>query len=307
VVLAVLAGAEARPCDSSSCSLLTRNQGGVMLRPGGIRVDLSYRQTDQRVKLEGTERVDEVFRPKLYLETGGVLPALHEEEEGREGYLQLDVGYGLDAKTSLQASIPLSARRSYEVSHLGFTARYRTTGVGDVLVGVKRTLGPVVAGLSLKLPTGDHDRGPDFDGSVLDPMLQPGSGSVDVVGTVQHAFQGGPLQWTLAASYQRNGESGFSYRYGDEAIATVAAGRKLAGGLSGTLQVKLFDKGRSRFRGEDVASTGATFVYLTPGLRYGFPGGASVYAFYQALPYRRVNDTQLAPRQGFLVGMSKEF
>ena len=307
LALATLAGAPAWACDSSSCSLLTRNQGGLLLRPKSFRVDLSYRQTEQRVRLEGTERVDQVLRPKLFLETGGVLPAFHEERGGREGYLQLDVGYGLNARTSVQASFPLSARRSYEISHLGYTARYRTTGVGDVLIGVKRAVGPVAAGLSLKLPTGDHDRGPDFDGTVLDPMLQPGSGSVDVVGTVQHAFQGGPLQWTLAASYQRNAANGFSYRYGDEAIATVGAGRKLAGGLSGSIQLKLFDKGRSRFRGQGVSSTGATFVYLTPGLSYAFRGDASLYAFYQVLPYRRVNDAQLAPRRGFLVGMSKGF
>ena len=164
--LGVLTATPAPACDSSSCSLLTRNQGGLLLRRHGFRVDLSFRQTEERVRLEGTRRVDEVLRPKLFLETGGILPAFHEERGGREGYLQLDLGYGLTRTTSLQASIPLSARRSYEISHVGFDQLYRTTGLGDAVLGIRQGLGPVVAGLAVKLPTGDHRRGPDFDGSV---------------------------------------------------------------------------------------------------------------------------------------------
>jgi hypothetical protein len=307
---ALLAAVSATPvdaCDSSSCSLLTRNQGGLLLFPHQFRIDFSYRQSQEEVRLEGTRRVDEVLRPKLFLETGGILPDFHEERGGHEAYLQLDVGYGLTRRTSLQASIPLSTRRSYQISHVGFSQEYRTTGVGDMVLGVRQGLGPFVAGFALKLPTGDYRRRPDFDGSVLDPMLQPGSGSVDVVGSLQRGFDLAGLRWTAAATFQRNGVNDFSYRFGNEAIGAVSAGRTLVSRLSGSIQVKLYDQGRSVFRGREVVSTGATFVYLIPGVRWSFPAGASAYAYYQTLPYRRVNDAQVAPRDGFLVGVSKTF
>jgi hypothetical protein len=44
------------------------------------------------------------------------------------------------------------------------------------------------------------------------------------------------------------------------------------------LQAKVFDKGRSAFLGEPVASTGVRYVYLTPGLHVRVSGGSAAYA-----------------------------
>jgi hypothetical protein len=203
--------------------------------------------------------------------------------------------------------VPLVAHRAYVIAHVGRQQHYTTEGFGDVVVGLRRGLGALVAGLALKAPTADHRLGPDFDGSVLDPTLQPGSGAWDVVASVQHGRRLAGVDCALAASYQWTTPNDFSYRFGNEGILTLTAGRHLVGGLSGSAQVKLFHQARNRFIDKGVASTGATFVYLTPGLRVEGPSGTSLYGFFQVLPYRYVNDAQLAPRRAFLVGASKSF
>jgi hypothetical protein len=47
---AVAHGAPALACDSSSCALLTRGQNGTLAK-GVFRLDLSFRYTDEDVKL----------------------------------------------------------------------------------------------------------------------------------------------------------------------------------------------------------------------------------------------------------------
>jgi hypothetical protein len=56
-----------------------------------------------------------------------------------------------------------------------------------------------------------------------------------------------------------------------------------------------------------VASTGSRLLYLTPGLRWQAARTLGAYGFVQ-LPVRRfVNETQLGPRLGALLGVSKTF
>ena len=56
-----------------------------------------------------------------------------------------------------------------------------------------------------------------------------------------------------------------------------------------------------------MPSTGVRIVYVTPGLRWAATSSVSTYAFFQAPVSRYVNETQLAPRRGFLLGVSKSF
>jgi hypothetical protein len=56
-----------------------------------------------------------------------------------------------------------------------------------------------------------------------------------------------------------------------------------------------------------VASTGTTVVYVTPGVRVRGPAGVGLYAFFQAPVYRYVNEAQLAPRYGWLAGLTRSF
>jgi len=169
--------------------------------------------------------------------------------------------------------------------------------------------GGLVGGLSVKLPSARHRIGGDFDGSILDPTLQPGSGSWDFVSTLQYAGHIAPwlVDWSLSGSYQVNTTNDLGYRFGDLTVAAANASRTLKGPLAASLQIKFVHEARHAFLGEGVPSTGSSTLYVTPGLRLRLPDQTSLYGLVQLPPYRYVNETQLAVRAAFLVGVSKTF
>jgi hypothetical protein len=308
-VAAVAHGAPALACDSSSCALLTRGQNGTLAK-GAFRLDLSYRYTDEDVKLQGSQAVADVYLPKIAFTYGSIWPAFHREIAASESFVQMDLGYGLTSRLSLEASLPLHARREHTIAHFGITQRYTTQGIGDVLLGARFSVRPrLVGGCAVQLPTGRHRLDGDFDGSILDPSLQPGSGAVGFVGTLQQTGRFAPLDmgWAVAASYQANMRNDLDYRFGNAAILTLNLSRPVAGKLSASLQGKIFHQTRSVYLTQEVPSTGMTFFYLTPALNYEAPGGVSVYGYLQVPAYRYVNDMQLAPRVAVLTGLSKTF
>ena len=299
----------AESCDSTSCMMMTRGQNGALGR-GALRVDVSFRHTEQDRLLSGSDATDSVLRPKVDFERQRLIPGYHGERGGHEQFLQLDVSYGLTSRVTVLASAPLVAHRSYEVVHGPFEHLYETTSPGDVVVGARYALdrgSRVVAGLSAKLPTGRSRLVSPFDGGIHDPMLQPGSGSSDLVASIQTSRRAWSVDWAVSGSYQANTANGLDYRFGNDAIATVSASRALAGGLAASVQVKAFHKARSVFRDEQVPSTGGRIVYVTPGLRWSSRGSTSLYAFVQVPAYRYVNESQLSPRLGLLVGIARTF
>jgi hypothetical protein len=302
-------GAPVLACDSSSCALLTRGQNGTLPK-GALRLDLTFRYTDEDVKLEGSEAAADVYVPKVAFGYGSIWPAFHREIQASESFLQMDVGYGLTPRLSLEASLPLHTRREHTIAHFGITQEYTTQGIGDVLIGARFSLRPrLAAGFAVQLPTGRYRLDGDFDGSILDPTLQPGSGAFGYVGTLQQTGHFAPLgmSWSVAASYQANMRNNLDYRFGNAAILTLNLGRPIAGKLSASLQGKLFHQTRSVYLALDVPSTGMTFLYVTPALHYEAPGGVSVYGYLQLPAYRHVNDMQLAPHAAVLTGLSKTF
>jgi hypothetical protein len=317
VALALGAGRTASACDSTTCLLATRGQSGL-LRKGALRVDLSVRQANLTDRMRGGTEIDRVLRPKVDFERGLLRPGYHDELGGEDRFLQLDLAYGLGTRTLLLTSIPVVARRAFDIGPPPVSAEsYVTTGNGDLLLGVRHALwtggsSALVAGLGLEAPAGRHrlespaDRA---DRGILDPTLQPGSGSYDLVGSLSYAHHlaGPALDLTGQASYQRNGTSDLDYHVGDDAILSLTASRALAGPVSGSLQLKWTRRARSDYRGQDVPSTGDHVTYLTPGLSSRVGSRASVYGFLTVPVQRYVNEEQLAPRLGFVLGVSRTF
>jgi hypothetical protein len=306
---AVCAPAPAPACDSTACMMMTRGQNGVIGRRS-LRLDLSFRYTEQDQLLAGSAATASVLRPKVDFERQRIIPGYHGERGGHESFLQLDASYGVSRRLTLVASAPLLVHRSYQVVHSQFVHQYETTGFGDMVVAARYALDPgarVVAGFAVKLPTGDSHLLSPFDGGIHDPMLQPGTGSSDMAASVQASRRAFSVDWALSGSYQANTTNELGYRYGNDAIATLSATRPLLGGLSGSVQLKTFFKRHSTYRDEEVPSTGGKVVYLTPGLRWSTTSSTGVYAFVQVPVYRYVNDEQLAPTVGVLIGLTRTF
>ena len=170
----------------------------------------------------------------------------------------------------------------------------------------------VVVGAGLELPTGEYRlMTPEalFDVGVLDPMLQPGSGSWDLVLNAQVArrMNDEGTDLTAAFSYQANTTNGLDYSYGDDAIASLSVAHPFGSRVRGSMQLKWTHRGRSTYQGEGVESTGGTIVYAVPGLATSLPGQLSFYVFLPVPVYRYVNETQVAPRISFVAGLARSF
>jgi outer membrane putative beta-barrel porin/alpha-amylase len=317
LMIGLTAASELRACDSTGCLMVTRSAGGLLARKA-FRVDFSFRATDDSMLMSGSDTTDRVTRPKIDFEHGLVRPGFHQDLGGTSQFVQLDLGYGLTGSTTLLASAPIVTHRSYDIGHPPvLTENYETWGLGDTLVGARHAFltsagTSLVAGLALEMPTGDFklvSSGALFDIGVLDPMLQPGSGSWDFVGNVQaaHRLSDGGLDLTGAFSYQLNTTNDLEYRYGNDTIASTSLGGPVGSRVRASIQLKLVHRGRSTFQGEDVSSTGGSVVYAIPGLVTSLPGKMSFYLFLPVPVYRYVNESQLAPRLSVVVGMARLF
>jgi hypothetical protein len=308
---AALTPASSFPCDSTCCLMLTRGTSGLMGR-GSFQVDFSYRYTDMSAKFAGSAPTDLVIRPKVLLETGQIIPGYHEDREGTESFLQVDAAWGVASATTVFASWPLLTHRYYVIGHGGVQTTYNIRGVGDLVVGARQAFfrgagHMLVASVGIQLPLGADDRIDEYDSTILDPTMQPGTGSGDLITALQWSSVGpGRTEISLSGTYQVNTTNSHDYRFANQAIAAVTVGRPL-GRVTPSLQVKLFNQGRSDLGDTAVPSTGATIVYLNAGLRYRSVEGVGLYGHVLVPVYRRTNDAQLAPRFSVLFGLSKAF
>lgn len=303
-------GAALFACDSSSCSLLTRGDNGLVGKKR-LRLDLSYGYTDQSAPLDGSEKADLVLRPRVFLEQQRIFPDFHRDLSGYDSVVQFDATYGLGKRINLLTSFPLMTRHQHDVVHQDLQEAFGTTGVGDTLVGARVAAGPrgMVLGASMKIPTGSHEVGGEFGGGIQDPTLQPGTGAFDVVGVVLYTGPGRPLglTWSLSGSYQATTTNSLEYRFGNQAILTAGVARSVNATLSLSFQAKYFHQDRNEFLGQGVPSTGSEVFYLTPGLRVNASRTVSFYGFLLLVPYQRVNEQQLGPRLAVITGLSKTF
>ncbi len=306
-----LVARSAAACDSTCCLLLTRGQAGL-LRRGGFQIEFSFRSTDMSARLQGSEATDTVVRPKLLLETGEVIPGYHQDLEGTDSFLQLDAAWGAAASTTLFASMPVITHREYVIGHGGVQTRYNLRGIGDLVVGIRRALvsggqRSLVAAVGVKIPTGKNDIIDEYDSTILDPTMQPGTGSGDVIATLLWSTVArGRTELGLSGSYQINTTNSYDYKFGNQGIAAATLSRPF-GGFIPSLQLKLVGQAHSFFVGSAAPSTGTTTVYANAGLRYRTAEGISLYAHLLLPIYRHVNDAQLAPRHSLLIGLSKTF
>lgn len=318
---------EARACTSANCTLLTRTDGPALGR-GTWRVDVGWRFVDQDARRYGTDEVivtgtemAPVLRPRVDFQTGQLRPNYHQEFAARQAALQFDVAYGVTARLSMLGSLPVHSR--YAVDHLFFPApgvelhadagplpsrqTLAIAGLGDAQLGVRYAVRKgLTAGFALKLPTGATDRLDEY-GQVDDPMHQPGTGALGVIGTVQADGRIGGVGWLASGSFQKNGENDRGYRFGNETILAVGASRTVSGPLAATLQAKVQHEERNTFLGLASPSTGYTLVSLAPGLRVRTPLSGTFYGSVQMPLYRRVNEGQLAARWIVAVGVAKGF
>jgi len=322
IVFIVLVAAASRPagasCGSATCFLVTHSEEGVETA-GAFQVDLSFGYVDQSRKLDGSNGTSEVLIPKINFENEVIEPDHHREISTRNMLLRLDLAYGITSRLSAFGLLPLLVDKNHEhyddagTAEETFTNADGTRGFGDVALGARYALlvkanDLLMGSVAAKLPTGAYKLR-DGDGAINEPTIQPGTGSYDGFITLYYAHHQfpKPLEWFVSGSARINGRNPLEYRVGDEYV--VSGGASYAYGQRWVYAVQLNARlaGRDDYRGEAVPSTGSQSLALSPGIRFRTGDRLELYGYLQFPMYQDVNEAQLAPRAGFVLGFSKSF
>ena len=305
-------------CGAAQCFVVTQT-GEEIVSEGSIFVDLSLRFIPQDRKLEGTDTVSEVLVPEIDFEDGEIKIDDHREERTQNTLAQLDVGYGLSSRWTFFFSLPFLNERDHEhFIEVGtpdeeFVLDDGSSGFGDVQVGVRtaflqRLQDLLVGSLALKAPTGEYKLF-NSEGEINEPSIQPGTGSWDLIASAYytHAWRPNRVGYFVAGSFRKNTENDLDYQFGDQTRGDfgvyVRSGRRVLW----TAQINARHVSRDEFLDVRVPSTGSTFINFTPGVRLESDSRGSLYFLVPIPVYQDVNEQQLAPKTGIMIGLSKSF
>jgi len=312
LLLGTLAGlslpyTDAWACSSCGCTLNTDLGSQGIVTGSGWRVYLRYDLVDQDQSRSGDVAV-----------AAPTLPTSQEiEQQTRNGYTTLGLGYGFNRRWSLDLQLPwldrhhstyaagdtaLSTSDSDSLSDLRLLARYAGFA-GDISTGV--TFG-------LKLPTGSHGTvfaaGPQA-GQPLDRSLQPGSGTTDALLGAYHFDDLGPQSgWFANVLYQHALTSSDGFKPGDTANLNLGLRYYWGDILTPQLQIN------AQVRGHDTdpdpsgqVNSGGRVVYISPGFTFMLNDNWHGHVFAQFPLYQQVYGLQLAPTRILSVGVSYSF
>jgi len=311
-VLLATASAGSLACSTCGCTLSTDWASQGLTAHSGWSADLRYDFYDQDELRSGTKRVG---RDSLEFPNEEEIQ-LH--TVNRDTTLSLDYGAG-DWSVTIQ--LPWLNRYHTTIDE-GETevSTSRFTEIGDVRV-LGRWLGLAEAqdwGLKfgLKLPTGrtdvDFESGPTA-GEPLDRGLQPGTGSTDLLlgafrfGSFGAESPSTQVDWFGEATVQIPVVHDSEFRPGNGANLSAGLRWRGWGAVIPEAQVNARFEQRESGSEADVANSGATLVYFSPGVSWAATQGLGFYAFAQVPVYQRVNGLQLEPRWSVSAGVRASF
>jgi hypothetical protein len=309
LVAATLAAIGATPaalaCSSCGCTLSSDwSSQGIAPSGEGFRFDFRFDYFNQDQLRSGTKSVN---RNSLEVPN---------EQEIQQTTINRNYALGFDYSPNADWGVNLQ---------VPYFNRYHTTiAPGDTEISTSHTEsfgdarlvgrylgfaddGSVGVQLGVKLATGSFNNnfiaGPQ-EGERLDRGLQPGTGTTDLL---VGAFNFGALSrnWDYFAQgmlqqpvNSRDGfrpgtgfnlNAGFRYVEFEHAIPSIQVNARIEGRESGP--------------NADVANSGATLVYLSPGVNFKIAEKLHGYVFAQVPIYQRVNGLQLEPRYTVTLGV----
>jgi len=314
-------------CGSANCFLVTGTQDGIA-NPGQVIADLSYRFIPMDQIQQGSHGTSEAVVPKIDFTNGVIIPPgevdSHHEIRTNNELMQLDLTFGITPKFALTVAIPFFNQRTHEHEHVtggtpsnptfgSFSREDGTAGFGDIrLIGkyalLIHTKHLLVGGLGLKAPTGEYKLR-DHEGEVNEPTIQPGTGSWDGLASLYYAYEIFPheLNAFLSTSYQASTENDLNYEMADTLIASAGIGWRVSEKVDVSGQFNMRQASRDVFNGQTVLSTGGRWIYFTPGVRLQSTPNTALYTHVQLPVSQYVNEVNVVPRYGFIMGVSHAF
>ena len=321
-LLALACGEQAHACATCGCTLSKDWLGPQLGSVSGWAVGISYDQIDQNQMRAGRTDIGQAAAQAI------LNPPGHTGNEVELQTLSRTMTLGVDYNTAdwgVSIQIPFVARyhttlqdgtqagyNFNKYDKLGDARVLVKVGLTDIL-GLPDSLGVgVIAGL--KLPTGNTNEpfnGPA--GGIVDPSLQPGTGSTDLLFGGYYSGGVDKFGWFAQGLWQHAVASAAGYTPGD--AITVNAGLRYAD--VGQAVVPLFqvnyihrniDRGNLvnvEFDGSPLS--GGDLVYVAPGVSARLGAGFSAYGYVQFPVYQDVKGVQLTPKEIYSVGIRKTF
>jgi hypothetical protein len=291
-------------CSACGCTLNSDWASQGLAATGGWRADVRFDYFNQDQLRSGT---DGVSRSGLELPTD---EEIQQYTVNRNYSLALD--YSPTRNWGIGVVLPWYDRAHATIAEGDAeVSTSHDSGIGDVRVlarytgfDAQRTTG---IEFGLKLPTGrfgSNFRSGPQSGEPLDRGLQLGTGTTDLIlgaykfgafapdwGYFAHAL----LTLPLGAREQFRPGAGANFSFG----VRYTASSKLVPQLQVNARIEKRESGANA----DVDSSGATLVYLSPGVTWNLSRRVSAYGFLQTPLYQRVNGLQIEARQFVSVGL----
>lgn len=295
-------------CSSCGCTLNSDWSSQGYTAGSGFRVDLRTDYYDQHQLRADTKVVD---RSDIEIPNEA---EIQERTLNRNTLLGIDYSpsrvWGLHAElpyfdrfhtTFAEGDTELSTSHSEGIGDLRITARYQGFSA-DLSWGMQ---------FGLKLPTGRFDdtfvAGPET-AERIDRGLQLGSGTTDViVGLYNFGNLGAHFGYFAQAMLQQPLNAREQFKPGTGVNLTAGVRYLHAGRWTPQLQLNARVEGRETGEQADRDNSGATLVYVTPGVSVELVAKLQAYAFLQMPVYQRVNGLQLEPTHFYTFGMQYKF
>jgi len=266
----------------------------------GFTVGVSIEHEAFRDALSGTSVISSATEERTFFRT-----------------MSLGIGYHFSPRLSVNIMAPYKHIVSPKTdlrTGIRFTRNY--SGLADIILHNRLQLNtpgsersPIIwLGLGLKLPTGDSQ--PDWDwgfGNSHDPVLQPGTGSLDQLFSADYFQVLGKIQLYSRLLYRLSGgENIHGYKFGNEFQYTLATAYQVSNNVQISTQINGLYTAEDYDKSLKVSNTGGRWIYLTPSIKIGSTDFA--YQLNAHVPvYRYVNNAQLIADYVFSLRMIYAF
>ena len=308
VSLLLAATPAAQACGACGCTLNSDwASQGYTAKPG-FRFDLRYDYFNQDQLRSGTRSVD---RGSFELPN-----EVEVQEKTINRNLTATLDYSPNADWGVTLLVPVFNRYHATMAPGDTDPSFsRGNGLGDVRV-LGRYQGfsddhSFGVQFGVKLATGDTKQ--TFNagaqaGEALDRGLQLGTGTTDLL-LGFYAFGELAMDWGIFGQvlFQKPTGEKDGFKPGDGLNANVGVRYSGFRGVTPHLQVNVRAEGRESGLNADVDNSGATLVYLSPGVTFNVSPRFQVYVFGQVPVAQRVTGLQIEPKWSASLGMHWTF
>jgi hypothetical protein len=308
LLASILAAPSAHACSACGCTLNSDWASQGLAASGGWRMDVRYDFFEQDQLRSGT---DSVSRSDFSYPNDN---EVQRYTINRNATLALD--YSPNKDWGVSVAVPWFDRSHATIAE-GDTqiSTSHDSGIGDVrIVGryqgfdAQRSTGIL---FGLKLPTGNFsdtfESGPQ-QGNIVDRGVQLGTGTTDVLlGVYNFGSLAPDWGYFAQALLTLPLDSRDNFKPGAGLNANFGLRYSASETLTPQLQINARVEKREQGLNADVENSGATLLYLSPGVTWNFSRRFSAYGFVQVPLYQRVNGLQIEATQFVSLGLHYHF